>query len=229
MRTEPGSPTKGNPVIVQPDAEELLQKIIQLLRTETTHDFALYKKNTIIRRIERRMSVHRLQALEEYLQLLHSSRHEISILFKELLIGVTSFFRDAEAFELLRNQYLPELLREKSTQDAQVRVWVPGCSTGEESYSIAIILSECLEQLGRHLDVQIFASDLDERAIGAARAGIYPAAIAADVGPVRLEKFFTKKGDYYQVKKKLREMVNFCPAERYQGSAIHQARSALLP
>ncbi|MBU0680672.1 MAG: PAS domain-containing protein [Proteobacteria bacterium] len=187
-----------------------LQKIFILLRATTGHDFSLYKKNTICRRIERRMHVHQIDNIMDYVRYLQTSDREISTLFKELLIGVTNFFRDPEAFEILKNIYLPELLKNKP-DDYVLRVWVPGCSSGEEAYSVAIILQECMADLGRHFNVQIFATDLDQTAIAVARAGRYPQSISADVTPARLKRFFHKEESHYQIKKSIREMVIFAP------------------
>ena len=187
-----------------------LQKIFILLRTATDHDFSLYKKNTIIRRIERRMHVHQIDQIDDYVRYLQESDHETTILFKELLIGVTSFFRDPQAFDLLKEKYIPILLADKP-DDYQVRIWVPGCSSGEEVYSIAIVMQECMEAMGRHFVVQIFGTDLDEEAINTARTGWYPKAISADVTPERLTKFFIRKEENYLIRKNIREMVVFAP------------------
>lgn len=187
-----------------------LQKIYILLRAATNHDFSLYKKNTICRRIEKRMHVQQIDQVDDYVRYLQESELEISILFKELLIGVTNFFRDPESFELLKEKYLPELLKNKP-DDYQVRIWVPGCSSGEEAYTIAIIVRECMESMGIHFLVQIFGTDLDENAINIARAGRYPESIAADLTPERLNKFFIRNNGCFQVKKTLREMVVFAP------------------
>ncbi|MBU4261692.1 MAG: PAS domain-containing protein [Proteobacteria bacterium] len=188
-----------------PDA---LQKICILLRTRTGHDFSLYKKNTILRRLERRMHVHLIDEVKDYVTYLQKSEVEIDILFKELLIGVTNFFRDQQAFEALREKILPELLKDKSEGDT-LRVWVAGCSSGEEAYSVAILLQEVLEDQGRRLNVQIFGTDIDEDAVAAARAGIYPASIIADVSPARLKRWFSKEDNHYRIKKSIREMVVF--------------------
>jgi two-component system CheB/CheR fusion protein len=185
-----------------------LQKIFLLIRSVTGHDFSQYKQNTIRRRIERRMYVHQLATIEEYVNYLRQSEREVFILFKELLIGVTSFFRDPETFTLLKEKYIFELLKKKP-DGSRFRVWVPGCSSGEEVYSLAIIIQECLEALGRNLEVQLFGTDLDEKAISTARAGMYLNSISIDVSPERLEKFFTKVDDHYQIKKNIREMVIF--------------------
>lgn len=192
-------------------AEEMLSalpKIFVLLRAKTGHDFSLYKKNTLCRRIERRMYVHQIDKIANYVRFLQESEQEITILFRELLIGVTSFFRDTEAFALLRDVHLPKLLRHKE-DDSPIRIWVPGCSSGEEAYSIAIIMQEAMDELQLHFIVQIFATDLDDNAIDVARAGNYPVSIAADIDPTRLQKFFSKNDDQYQIKKFIREMVIF--------------------
>ncbi|TKB05968.1 chemotaxis protein CheB [Desulforhopalus sp. IMCC35007] len=185
-----------------------LKKIFILLRAGTGHDFSLYKKNTILRRIERRMHVHQLDDIEAYVRYLQESERERVVLFKELLIGVTSFFRDTKAFELLKKTYLPTLLKEKP-EGYSVRIWVPGCSSGEEVYSIAMIIQECMEEMGHRFNIQIFGTDIDEEAINAARAGIYPDSISADISPERLKKFFTKDENHFKVKKLIREMVVF--------------------
>jgi len=189
-----------------PDA---LQKIFIVLRSRTDHDFSLYKKNTICRRIERRMNVHQIDNISDYVRYLQESKREAGVLFKELLIGVTSFFRDPDAYEALTKKALIKLLSNKP-QEGTVRVWVPGCSSGEEAYSIGIILHECMLELKRHLSVQIFGTDIDEDAINAARAGLYPASIVADVTPERLARYFAKEDDgQYRIKKSIREMLVF--------------------
>jgi two-component system CheB/CheR fusion protein len=191
--------------------ENELGKVFSLLRTATHHDFSVYKRNTIHRRIERRMHVQQIDHLADYVRYLQSSERETGILFKELLIGVTSFFRDPEAFELLKSTYLRELLKELPDDSEVIRAWVAGCSTGEEAYSVAMIIAECMAELGRHLPVQIFGTDLDEEAIKVARTGLYPEAIAADISPQRLHKFFTKINNQYRINKNIREMVVFAP------------------
>ena len=190
--------------------QNCLQKIFVILRTRTGHDFSLYRQNTIRRRIEKRMHIHQIDTINEYVRYLQQSDLEPSILFKEMLIGVTSFFRDSEPFELLRTKHLPELLKEKP-DGYPVRIWVPACSTGEEAYSIAMVLAECMADTGRSLPVQIFGTDLDEEAIAKARGGTYPTSIAADVSLERLRKFFTREDHHYKIKKKVREMVIFAP------------------
>ncbi len=188
-----------------PDA---LQKIFIILRSRTGHDFSLYKMNTICRRIERRMNLHHIEDITDYLRYLQESEREANILFKELLIGVTNFFRDPEAFKALRN-LLSSLLESKPDNDT-LRVWVAGCSSGEEAYSIAILLLECMDERQCRLNVQIFATDIDQDAIALARAGLYPSSIRADVGPERLQRHFIKEDDdQYRINKSIREMLVF--------------------
>lgn len=177
--------------------QSVLQKIYILLRTHTNHDFSLYKKNTIIRRVERRMHVHQIDNIQDYQTYLTRSEREIHVLFKDLLIGVTSFFRDPEAFAVLKEKYLPELLADKP-EGAMIRIWVAGCSTGEEAYSMAILVQECMEKMKRHFNVQIFATDIDPDAINTARSGLYPLSISADLDTVRLKQFFTKEDNHYK-------------------------------
>jgi len=192
-----------------PDA---MQKIFILLRTHTGHDFSAYKKNTIYRRIERRMQVHQMDKIATYVRLLQENKVEVEALFKALLIGVTHFFRDPEAFKALEEKALARLLADKS-DDHTIRAWVPGCSSGEDAYSIAILLRECTEKLNRHVGIQIFATDIDKSTIDRARAGIYPASISADVGPKRLKRFFLSEENMYRIKKDIREMLVFAPQD----------------
>ncbi|MBC7683547.1 MAG: PAS domain-containing protein [Ferruginibacter sp.] len=193
-----------------PRAESALKKIFILLRTQTGHDFSQYKPNTIYRRIERRMAVHQIATLDSYVKYLQHSPVEVDALFHDLLIGVTNFFRDPEAFARLEKHMLPQLLANKPA-GAVVRVWSAGCSTGEEAYSLAILLQERLDVLQLSHKVQVFATDLDSRAIATARAGLYPASIAADVTPERLARFFTAEpdGKAYRVHKGIRDMLVF--------------------
>jgi two-component system CheB/CheR fusion protein len=190
------------------EAPEVLHRIFLLLRSRTGHDFSYYKGTTIRRRIERRMNVHQIETSKDYLRFLQTNPAEVERLFKELLIGVTSFFRDAEAFDLLAGSTLPDLLAGKP-DDYTFRVWVAGCSTGEEAYSIAILLKEISEGLKRRMTAQVFATDLDTDAIDVARAAVYPDSIAADVSPRRLERYFVRENGYFRVKKDVREMLVF--------------------
>ncbi len=184
-----------------------LQKIFMTLRTKTGHDFSGYKPSTMHRRIERRMSLHEITNIDDYARYLQTNTEEARVLLKELLIGVTSFFREPEAFEALK-QTLLELLGKKS-DGYQVRVWVPGCASGEEAYSLAITLSECIDELGKDLKVQIFGTDIDEEAINRARAGFYPDNISLDISAERLQRFFVKERGGLRIKKTVREMVIF--------------------
>ncbi|MSM38137.1 MAG: chemotaxis protein CheB [Geobacter sp.] len=187
-----------------------LEKIIILLRSNTGQDFSLYKKNTLYRRIERRMGIHQINRIAGYVRYLQGNSQEVEILFKELLIGVTSFFRDPLAWEQLKNEVIPMLLKNYPV-GGQLRAWSAGCSTGEEAYSLAIAFKESLEQ-NKPLEkftLQIFATDLDRDAIDKARQGLYPANIVTDVSPDRLDRYFVQEGINYRICKEIREMVTF--------------------
>lgn len=187
---------------------EILRAVLKLLRGRTKQDFSSYKPTTIRRRIERRMSVHQILRPEAYVRYLQSNPHEIDTLFSELLISVTSFFRDPEAFAVLAEEALPGLLRDRG-EDHTLRVWIPGCATGEEAYSVAMVLHECMEKHKKRFQVQMFGTDLDSRAIGVARKGVYEVGIKSDVSEDRLEKHFLHEDGTYQVRKELREMLIF--------------------
>ncbi len=182
--------------------------ILDLVLAQTGCDFRCYKKSTILRRIERRMGLHHLSDLARYTDLLRQDAHEVNQLHKDLLINVTAFFRDAEAFEELRLQAIAPLVAAKQT-DEPLRVWVPACSSGEEAYSVAMLLVEEVAAARKHCPVQVFATDIDEEALQFARAGIYPESIVADVGADRLAKYFTRKDQGYQVSELLRNSVVF--------------------
>ncbi|WP_253805661.1 CheR family methyltransferase [Hymenobacter taeanensis] len=186
-----------------------LQKIFMLIRGQTGHDFTYYKRNTLFRRIERRMNSHQIKEFTHYVRYLQENPQEVEMLFKELLIGVTKFFRDKEAFEGLRTHLIPLLI--KKPADSTVRVWAPGSSTGEEAYSLAMLLLECLEHVDPHkyLKIQIFATDINPEGIDYARLGLYPENIAADVSPERLRRFFHKVDGGYQIRKEVRDVVVF--------------------
>ena len=206
------------PLIAKPGlAEEdqshsAFEKVVILLRAQTGHDFSFYKKNTVYRRIERRMGIHQIDRIATYVRFLQENPEELELLFKELLIGVTSFFRDPAAWEVLKAQVIPALLKDRPLSQA-LRVWIPACATGEEAYSLAIVFREALEQFkpARSHTLQIFATDLDRDAIEKARAGVFPANIAADVAPERLSRFFVQLERGYQVSKPIRETVIFAP------------------
>jgi len=201
--------TSGGPRLEEKD-QSALEKVLILLRAKTGNDFSLYKKNTIYRRIERRMGIHQLDRIGSYVRYLQDNPQEIELLFKELLIGVTSFFRDPEVWEQVREQAIPRLL-ENYPAGGCLRAWSTGCSTGEEAYSLAIVFKEALEQTkpAGHFTMQIFATDLDQDAIDYARRAAYPAKIAAEMTPERLQRFFTKDMGSYRVCKEIREMVTF--------------------
>ena len=189
-----------------------IEKICVLLRSQTGQDFSLYKRSTIYRRIERRMGLHQLSNIADYVRMLRESPQETQLLFNELLIGVTNFFRDPAAWETLGKKVIPELMASYPT-GGTLRAWVPGCSTGEEAYSLAMIFKEALaqEKPARSFSLQIFATDLDKSAIERARQGFYPANIAGDVSTERLHRFFVREEHGYQVGKEVREMVIFAP------------------
>ena len=206
----PSASLPGPPSVPAPKAENALKKIFILLRAQTGHDFSQYKPSTIHRRIERRMAVHQIETMDEYVKYLQQTPAEVEALFRDLLIGVTNFFRDPEAFKALEEQVIPKLFAGKPA-GAAIRVWSPGCSTGEEAYSIAILLQERMEALKQSYKVQVFATDIDSQAIATARAGLYPASIAADISPERLARFFTAEpdGSAYRIHKGIRDMLVF--------------------
>jgi two-component system CheB/CheR fusion protein len=185
-----------------------LNHILMQLRTMTGHDFSLYKKSTVGRRIARRMSLHTIDDADVYIRFLKKNPAEVRLLFKELLINVTSFFRDPDAFVLLQKKILPELLKGQSG-DFVFRVWVAGCATGEEAYSIAILLRELMDEARQAFKVQIYSTDLADEAIALARAGLYPLNIAQDVSRERLQRFFVREEGGYRIKKEVREMIVF--------------------
>jgi chemotaxis methyl-accepting protein methylase/Skp family chaperone for outer membrane proteins len=190
--------------------QSALEKVLILLRIKTGQDFSLYKKNTVCRRIERRMSIHQIDKINSYVRYLQENPQEVELLFKELLIGVTSFFRDPAAWERLQRECIPELLAGRSVGGV-LRAWSVGCSTGEEAYSLAMAFKEALDEVkpAASFKLQIFATDLDPDAIDKARQGAYPANIVADVSADRLHRFFVKNGDGYRVGKEIREMITF--------------------
>jgi two-component system CheB/CheR fusion protein len=193
-----------------------LEKVVLILRAQTGHDFSLYKKSTLYRRIERRMALHQLPSIADYVRFLRENPQEAALLFKELLIGVTSFFRDPEAWEQLKAEAIPMLLAARP-KGGTLRAWATACSTGEEAYSLAIVFREALDQLETHDPaaprhaLQVFATDLDHDAIARARIGAYPASIANDLSPARLRRFFVQDERGYRVSKEIREMVIFAP------------------
>ncbi len=201
LRTEPNVEIKD---------KSSLEKINNLLRTYTGNDFSLYKKNTVYRRIERRMVIHKLDRIASYALFLNENPKEIEILFKELLIGVTDFFRDSAVWEKLKETILPDIIT-KLEPGSILRAWIPGCSTGEEAYSLAIVFKEALEKINPHggFSLQIFATDLDNEAIEIARKGVFSTNIAEHVSPERLKRFFLKTEDGYFINTEIREKVVF--------------------
>ncbi|OIO72889.1 MAG: hypothetical protein AUJ57_05215 [Zetaproteobacteria bacterium CG1_02_53_45] len=187
--------------------EDGLTRIFYKLREKTGVDFTFYKPSTLLRRIERRLLVNQMNTLDNYVQFLESSPAEVTTLHRELLIGVTNFFRDRKAFDILEEKYLPELIRQKDGRE--LRIWVAGCSTGEEAYSLAILCSECIEKLGLSVDVKIFATDVDRNAIMKAGNGTFSGSIAADIPQDLLAKYFYRQDDSYHITRKTREMVVF--------------------
>ena len=192
----------------RPDVAEPLQKIFMLLRAHTGHDFSSYKQSTMLRRIERRMAAHHLEKPADYVRLLQENPQEIETLFRELLIVVTSFFRDPDVFKRLSEKVLPELMEQLPTPYT-FRVWVAGCGTGEEAYSLAILLREAARRSARPLDVQIFATDLSETSIETARQGRYPEGIASDVPAKLLQSCFIHEEGFYRVRDDIRKMLVF--------------------
>jgi two-component system CheB/CheR fusion protein len=210
---------KHVPLIVRRDCEvaqkdqSSLEKIIILLRGQSGQDFSLYKKSTISRRVERRMGLHQITKIADYVRYLRENSQESELLFKELLIGVTSFFRDPAVWEHLRKKVMPEFLATRP-HGGVLRAWTVGCSTGEEAYSLAMVFKEALDKIksDKRFSLQIFATDLDKDAIDKARAGVYPPNISADVSAGRLSEFFIKEENgNFRVKKNIREMIIFAP------------------
>jgi two-component system CheB/CheR fusion protein len=193
-----------------PKSENALKKIYILLRNQTGHDFSQYKPSTIHRRIERRMAIHQITTIVGYVKYLQQNHAEVESLFRDLLIGVTNFFRDPEAFKALEEQVIPKLFANSQT-NATIRVWSAGCSTGEEAYSLAILLAERQEALKQNFKIQVFATDIDSQAIATARTGLYPVSIAADISTERLARFFQLEADgtAYRIHKSIRDLLVF--------------------
>ncbi len=212
-------PLRGgsSPSGVRTSLLEVLDEVCDVLLDGTGHDFSSYKTNTVVRRVQRRMAVHRLEEPADYLHLLRQEPAEVDALFQDLLIGVTRFFRDPDAFAALERLVIPRLCeaiprrtREEPTGDT-LKIWIAGCSTGEEAYSLGMLVTEHLALLKRRVDVQIFATDIDRRAIEQARRGVFAASIADDVSPERLDRFFTQDADTgeFRVCRSLRDLIIF--------------------
>ncbi|HLH51754.1 MAG TPA: chemotaxis protein CheB [Roseiarcus sp.] len=188
--------------------EGVLRRILAHVRVRTGHDFSKYKRSTVVRRIARRMTVTRTVEPRDYYEILRDNEDEAQALLSDLLISVTTFFRDGEAFEALKNLALPELFHGKERSDT-IRVWTPGCATGEETYTVAMLLMEEASKHEIRPSLQVFGSDLDARALTIAREGRFPAAIEADISEERLRRFFVREGDHYRVRQELRDIVLF--------------------
>jgi two-component system CheB/CheR fusion protein len=205
------APQMASPdLVLAAKTESAIEKICLLLRSQTGHDFSQYKRSTVYRRIERRMGLHQIDAIANYLRYMQENPQETTLLFKELLIGVTNFFRDPEAWDYLQKKAIPALLAERPAGGV-LRAWVPGCSTGEEAYSLAIVFKEALAELrlAHNYSLQVFATDLDKDSIDRARQGNYPTNIVSDVSPERLSRFFVKEEHGYRVCQEIRESVAF--------------------
>jgi two-component system, chemotaxis family, CheB/CheR fusion protein len=191
-----------------PVVQGQIGKLFVLIRAEFGNDLTQYKHATIDRRVERRMMFHKLARLEDYVRYVQQNRDELQALYKDILITVTSFFRDPDAFEALKTKVFPQLVAQKGPNQP-LRVWVPACATGEEAYSIAMCLLELCEEKMRDGKVQIFGTDIDDDSIQHARRGVYPANIALDVSPERLHRFFVQKNNEYQIARRIRDMLVF--------------------
>jgi two-component system, chemotaxis family, CheB/CheR fusion protein len=200
--------TEDQPGTPDPTSDGPLQKIFAILKNKTRVDFSLYKPGTIKRRITRRMFLRKIDDLDQYLQFVRKNGEEVEALFNDVLINVTGFFRDAEAFESLRKEAFPPIMKNKGP-NSPIRIWVPGCSTGEEAYSLAIAFLEYLGERASALQIQIFATDVSEPIIQKARAGMYPESIAMDVTSDRLRRYFQKVDSGYQISKRIRDMCVF--------------------
>lgn len=187
--------------------DEILQRILALLKANHNVDFTLYKPSNIARRIERRMAINRVESIVDYLDYLYKNPTEIELLFKDFLIGVTSFFRDSQVFQKLKEEYIPQILNK--FDDEWLRIWIAGCSTGEEAYTLSIIFHDVMEKMKLNRKLKVFATDIDKRALQVASLGIYPESIAADVPSEYLTKYFTKNENQYIVRRKIRESIVF--------------------
>jgi two-component system, chemotaxis family, CheB/CheR fusion protein len=204
----PLMPPHPDEVYIGEDQELVLKRIFDLVRLRTNHDFSRYKRATILRRLARRMQLNHRTSLEHYLTLLKDHPEEVQALFDDLLISVTSFFRDPDAWEALRTRVIAPLV-EKAQPNQAIRAWVPGCATGEEAYTLAILFREEMSRRDVPCELVIFGSDVDQAALAAAREGVYPAAIAADLSETRLARYFRAEGDHYRISGEIRDSVVF--------------------
>ncbi len=198
---------EGTPVMITD--EDALTRIFALLRESSKLDFTFYKPSTVVRRIERRMTVNQIRELRDYARFLERYPVEVNTLYRELLIGVTSFFRDREAWDYLSEEVLPALIEQNGGKE--LRFWVTACSTGEEAYTLAMVSREAMERIGRVADIKIFATDVDRDAVQRAGNGVYPESIVADLAPHLLAKYFQRKDDNFHIARQIREMVVFAP------------------
>jgi two-component system, chemotaxis family, CheB/CheR fusion protein len=206
-RLVPLIPPAAEPAIDERN-EAALKRIFELVRARTGHDFSRYKRATILRRLVRRMQLNHCADLDRYLGFMRENPEEILSLFDDLLITVTTFFRDPASWEALRTHVVVPLV-ENNEQNQPLRIWVPGCATGEEAYSLAILFREEISRKDRHCDVVIFGSDVDQGALATAREGLYPSAIATDVSEARLARYFRAEGDHYRISSEIRDSVVF--------------------
>jgi two-component system CheB/CheR fusion protein len=200
---------------IQADAAESrerheLREVLAIVRTRTRHDFNDYKNATLVRRIQRRMGLAQIVRMRDYVQMLSQSPSEVNALVDDMMIHVTGFFRDSEAWETLRKQVIEPLVQERES-NAPIRAWVTACSTGEEAFTLAMLLTEAAEEKNKRFDIKIFATDMGEASLVQARTGVFPGGIESEVSPQRLERFFDKEDAIYRVKKFLRELVVFAP------------------
>ncbi len=209
IRHHPYIAARFNPEVEEANDGGDMEQIFRLLRRTTTVDFSGYKSPTIARRVQRRMALRKIDNLKEYGGLLHRDPREVEALYQDLLINVTSFFRNPDAFAALREVVYPAILQARTSATGAVRIWVPGCSTGEEAYSHAISLVEFLGEERADISIQVFGTDLSESAVQRARAGVYKENIEADVTPARLRRFFFKADSGYQIRKSIRDLCIF--------------------
>ena len=193
---------------IEPDQDAALKRIFDVVRARTGHDFSRYKRPTILRRLARRIQLSHRTGLDDYLELLREKPEEVQALFDDLLISVTMFFRDPSTWEALRAEVVVPLV-ERAETDEPIRVWVPGCATGEEAYSLAILFREEITRRDRHCDLVIFGSDVDEGSLATAREGVYPSSIATDVSQARLARYFRVEGDHFRVTSEIRDSIVF--------------------
>jgi two-component system, chemotaxis family, CheB/CheR fusion protein len=191
-------------------SKDTLETIFSILHTRVGHEFRGYKQNMLRRRIQRRMGLNHVENIHDYIKLLRAEEKEVNALFRDLLIGVTEFFREPDAWDEMRKLVVPRLI-ETCGPGNPLRVWVPGCASGEEAYSVAMLLLEAIELAGKRCEIQIFATDIDREAIARARAGVYTENVTSEVSPERLKRFFTHVEERYQVNKNVRECVLFSP------------------